>query len=160
MIRDITIGQYYANTSIVHELDPRTKLMGVLVYVFTLFLVKNPFLYFVYLGIVLCLYYISKVPFSFMMKGLKGIIVLLIFTFCFRLICTPGTVVAQLWIFQITSEGIIKAVSLTSRIALMILGASLLSYTTTPKEMSDGMEKAFSGLERFHFQYMIWQLLS
>ena len=59
MIRDITIGQYYANTSIVHELDPRTKLMGVLVYVFTLFLVKNPFLYFVYLGIVLCLYYIS-----------------------------------------------------------------------------------------------------
>ena len=150
MIRDITIGQYYANTSIVHELDPRTKLMGVLVYVFTLFLVKNPFLYFVYLGIVVCLYYMSKVPFSFMMTGLKGIIVLLIFTFCFRLICTPGTVVAQLWIFQITSEGIIKAVSLTSRIALMILGASLLSYTTTPKEMSDGMEKAFSGLERFH----------
>ena len=146
MIRDITIGQYYANTSVVHNMDPRTKLMGVLVYVLTLFLVKNPLLYLVYLGIVFVLYHVSKVPLSFMLKGLKGIIILLIFTFCFRLICTPGNVVAKFWIFQITEEGIIKAISLTSRIALMILGASLLSYTTTPKEMADGLEKALSGL--------------
>ena len=150
MIRDITIGQYYANTSVVQNMDPRTKLMGVLVYVLTLFLVKNPLLYLVYLGIVFVLYHVSKVPLSFMLKGLKGIIILLIFTFCFRLICTPGNVVAKFWIFQITEEGIIKAISLTSRIALMILGASLLSYTTTPKEMADGLEKALSGLEKFH----------
>ena len=150
MIRDITIGQYYPSPSVIHGLDPRTKLMGVLVYVVTLFMVKNPLLYLGYLGTVLLLYRIAKVPYSFLMKGLKGILLLLIFTFCFRLICTPGELVASIWIFQITREGIVKAISLTSRIALMILGASLLSYTTTPKEMADGLEKALSGLEKFH----------
>lgn len=150
MIRDITIGQYYANTSVIHVLGPRTKLMGVLVYVIALFIVDRPILYLIFLGLVLALYRISRVPFSFLMKGLKGIVVLLIFTFVFRLLCTPGTEIAQVWIFQVTQEGVIKAVSLTSRIALMILGASLLSYTTTPKEMADGLEKAFSFLEKIH----------
>lgn len=150
MVRDITIGQYYANTSVIHALDPRTKLMGVLVYVAALFLVKNPVLYLVFMGLVLILYRIAKVPFSFLLKGLKGIIVLLIFTFLFRLISTPGTEVAQIWIFHITRQGIVKAISLTFRIALMIVGASLLSYTTTPKEMADGLEKSCAFLEKVH----------
>ncbi|MDO4312432.1 MAG: energy-coupling factor transporter transmembrane component T [Eubacteriales bacterium] len=150
MIRDITIGQYYAEDSVIHTLDPRTKLMGVLIYVVALFLVKNSYVYFIFLALILMLYRVSKVPLSFLLKGLRGIILLLIFTFIFRLNSTPGAEIAHIWKITVTEEGMAKAISLTSRIALMIVGASLLSYTTTPKEMADGMEKAFSFLEKLH----------
>lgn len=150
MIRDITIGQYYAKESVIHGLDPRTKLMGVLVYIVILFLVKNPAWYLACLVVLLVLYHKANVPFSYLMKGLRGIVILLIFTFFFRLISTPGTPLAQFWIFTVTGEGIVKAVRLTSRIALMIAGASLLSYTSTPRELADGLEKAFSFLEKVH----------
>lgn len=150
MIRDITIGQYYAQESSVHKLDSRTKLMGVLIYIVALFLVKNPWWYLLLFAVILTLYRLAKVPYGYLLRGLKGIVILLIFTFMFRLISTPGTSVAQLWIFTITEEGITKAISLTVRIALMIIGASLLSYTSTPRELADGLEKAFGFLEKIH----------
>lgn len=150
MIRDITIGQYYAKESPIHSLDPRTKLMGVLVYIVVLFLVKNPVWYLPCLAVLLLLYHRANVPLSYLMKGLRGIVILLMFTFFFRLISTPGTPVAQMWIFTVTGEGIVKAIRLTARIALMIAGASLLSYTSTPRELADGLEKAFSFLEKVH----------
>lgn len=150
MIRDITIGQYYAQDSPIHKLDSRTKLMGVLIYIVALFLVKNPWWYLLLFTVILALYHFARVPYGYLLRGLKGIIILLMFTFIFRLISTPGTPVAQLWIFTITEEGIIKAVSLTVRIALMIIGASLLSYTSTPRELADGLEKAFGFLEKVH----------
>ena len=147
-MRDITIGQYYPEGSVIHRLDPRTKLMGTLVYIVVLFLVKNPLWYLVCLGVVFVLYKIAKVPFSYFLQGLRGIAILLIFTFFFRMVCTPGTAVAKFWIFVVTQEGIHKSIRLTSRIALMITGASLLSYTTTPRAMADGLEKSFSFLEK------------
>lgn len=150
MIRDITIGQYYAQDSSIHKLDSRTKLMGVLIYIVALFLVKNPWWYLLLFVVILALYRLAKVPYGYLLRGLKGIVVLLIFTFVFRLISTPGIPVAQLWIFTITGEGITKAISLTVRIALMIIGASLLSYTSTPRELADGLEKAFGFLEKIH----------
>jgi energy-coupling factor transport system permease protein len=124
--------------------------MGVLVYIIVLFLVKNPWWYLACLGAVLLLYHQSKIPLTYFMKGLRGILLLLLFTFVFRMISTPGREIAHVWIFTVTREGIGKAVSLTARIALMISGASLLSYTTTPKAMADGMEKAFSFLEKVY----------
>lgn len=150
MIRDITIGQYYAQDSSVHSLDSRTKLMGVLVYIVALFLVKNPWWYLLPFAVILALYRFAKIPYSHLLKGLRGIIILLVFTFVFRLISTPGTPVGQLWIFTVTEEGVIKAISLTVRIALMITGASLLSYTSTPRELADGLEKAFGFLSKIH----------
>lgn len=150
MIRDITIGQYYGQDSSIHSLDSRTKLMGVFVYIAALFLVKNPWWYFLLFAVILVLYHIAKIPYSHLLKGLKGIMILLVFTFVFRLISTPGTPAAQFGIFTITEEGITKAVSLTVRIALMITGASLLSYTSTPRELADGLEKAFGFLEKIH----------
>ncbi len=98
MIRDITIGQYYAGDSLIHQLDPRTKMMGVLVYIIVLFLVKNPWWYLLCLGVILILYYLAQVPVSYLLKGLKGIVLLLFFTFLFRLIATPGTLLYQ-WDF-------------------------------------------------------------
>ena len=132
-MRDITIGQYYAGESVIHNLDPRTKLMGVLIFIVALFVAANPWWYLLCLGVVLALYWAAKVPLSYLMKGLRGIVVLLVFTFFFRMVITPGTEIAQFWIFTITEEGLARAVTLTSRIALMITGASLLSYTSTPR---------------------------
>ncbi len=149
MIRDITIGQYYNSESAIHRLDPRTKLMGTLVYIIVLFLVKNPWHYLGCLGITLILYKIARVPFSYFLCGLRGILVLLCFTFIFRLLYTPGDAITSLWIFTVTSQGVRKAIQMTARIGLMITGTSLLSYTSTPKELADGLEKTFSGFEKF-----------
>ena len=145
-IRDITIGRYYDSESVIHRMDPRTKLMGVLVYIISLFLVKNVWWYLGCLIVMLVLYRLARVPVGYLLKGLRGILVLLCFTFLFRMLYTPGDAVASVWIFTITKQGIWKAVQMTARIALMITGASLLSYTSTPKELADGLEKAFSGL--------------
>lgn len=150
MLRDITLGEYYYTDSVIHSLDPRTKLMGVLIYIISLFIINNPFLYLISLFYILVLYRLSKVPLSYLMRGLKGIIILLVFTFFFRLIATPGTTIVEWGIFDVTNEGVTKAVTLTSRIALMIVGASLLSYTSTPKSLADGLEKAFLFLKKIH----------
>ena len=82
-MRDITIGQYYAGDSVIHNLDPRTKLMGVLIFIVALFVAANPWWYLLCLGVVLALYWAAKVPLSYLMKGLRGIVVLLVFTFFF-----------------------------------------------------------------------------
>lgn len=148
MIRDITIGQYYAKESAIHRLDPRTKLVGVLVFIIVLFLINNPWLYLPCLALLLWLYHKAQVPFLYMMRGLKGILLLLIFTFFFRLISTPGDLLWHWKFIEITQEGITKAIGMTARIALMITGASLLSYTSTPKELADGLEKGCSVLEK------------
>ena len=150
MIRDITIGQYYAEKSVIHNLDPRTKLMGTLIYIIVLFLIKNPIYYLVCLAVILLLYHTARVPMSCLLKGVKGILLLLLFTFIFRLISTPGLPLFQWSFITITREGIIKSIQMTSRIALMITGASLLSYTSTPRALSDGLEKAFSFLDKVH----------
>ncbi len=142
-MRDITIGQYYPADSLVHSLDPRTKLMAVLLYIVGLFLVKNPLWYIPFLIITLTEFRMAKVPFNYFLKGLRPIIILLLFTFVFRTLATPGDVMASFWIFEITREGLHKGIQLASRIALMIVEASLLSYTTTPKEMADGLAEAF-----------------
>ena len=91
----------------------------------------------------LVLYKAAGVPFGYLLKGLRGILLLLCFTFLFRMLYTPGDPVVQVWIFTITKQGILKAVQMTARIALMISGASLLSYTSTPKELANGLEKHF-----------------
>lgn len=150
MIRDITIGQYYASESAVHRLDPRTKLFGVFVYIVMLFLIRNPWWYLFCLVVVLSVYKAARVPLSYLLKGIKGIAILLTFTFIFRMFATPGNVIWQFHFLSVTQEGILKAVQMTSRIALMIVGASLLSYTTTPKSMADGLEKSLSFLEKIH----------
>ena len=147
-MRDITIGQYYPGESIVHSLDPRTKLMSAFLYIVALFLVKQPLWYLLFLVINLTEFRLARVPFGYFMRGLRTIVILLLFTFFFRMVATPGDVIAEFWIFEVTREGIIKGASLASRIALLITEASLLAYTTTPKELADGLAKALSPLKR------------
>ena len=143
MMRDITIGQYYPSESPVHSLDPRSKLMAVFLYIVALFVVKNPISYIAFLIITLAECKFANVPFRYFLKGLRPVIILLLFTFVFRTLATPGNVIAECWIFEVTEEGLIKGIQLSARIALMIAEASLLAYTTTPKEMADGLARAF-----------------
>lgn len=148
MIRDITIGQFYPAQSPLHRLDPRVKLLATLLYVTLLFLVRDPLWFIPIAATVLALYRAAKVPLRFLARGLRGILFLLLVTFFFRATMTPGQELAGFWIFSVTREGLMKAALMTSRIGLMICGAALLSYTTTPRALADGLEVGLGFLER------------
>ena len=148
MIREITIGQYYPADSVLHKLDPRVKLAATLIFIISLFVFRSPEAYMaatVFLGAVI---YISKVPLKFMMRGLKSIILLLMITVVFNLFLTPGTAVIRIWRLQITKEGIVTAVSMAVRLIYLIVGASVMTLTTTPNDLTDGLEKALTPLKK------------
>ena len=148
MIRDITIGQYYQGDSVIHRLDPRLKVVGVFVYLISLFCFKTIFgflaagLFFV---VVLKL---SKVPFRFVVKGLKPILFLLIFTAALNLLWTPGRVIWSFGILSLTKEGIYKCVFMALRLLLLIIGSSMLTLTTTPNQLTDAMEHLLKPLQK------------
>lgn len=140
MIRDITLGQYYAKDSVIHRLDPRVKIAGTFVYLVMIFLVKD----FIGFGFVtLCLagvVALSRVPVKFIVKGMKPILFILIFTFCINIFLYRGTVIWQLGFLKITEEGLQQAVFIAVRLLLLIFGTSLLTYTTKPMALTDGFE--------------------
>lgn len=142
MIRDITIGQYYPADSKLHRLDPRVKIMCTLFFLISLFCIRNIWGYIVatfFLATVIC---ISKVPFKFIVKGLRPVIMLLMITVIFNLLLTKtGTVVYEMWILRITDEGLRTAGYMTVRLIYLILGSSLMTFTTTPNALTDGIEK-------------------
>lgn len=150
MLRDITIGQYYPSGSIIHRLDPRTKIIGTLVYIIILFFVKT-FTGFaaaiLFLGIVIKL---SKVPLKFILKGLKAIVFLLMFTVILNMFLTKGDVLVQFWIFKITKQGVYQALFLGARLMLLIIGSSMMTLTTTPIELTDGIERLLRPLKKIH----------
>lgn len=146
MIRDITLGQYYPSNSFVHKLDPRTKLFGTLLYIISLFLVSN---WWGYLWAVLFLAILirsSKVPVKFIMKGLKPVLFLLLFSVGFNLFLTPGEILWSFWIFKITREGLRMAVFMAVRLIMLIMGSSLMTFTTTPNQLTDGLETSLRPL--------------
>ena len=151
MIRDITIGQYYPVKSILHRLDPRVKLVSTLLYLVSLFLFKSIPGYIVatlFLAVVIRL---SKVPFSYIVKGLKPVIMLLMITVIFNLFLTrDGEVLFHAWIFTITEGGLRTAVSMAVRLIYLIIGSSLMTFTTTPNELTDGIEKLLHPLNKIH----------
>lgn len=142
MLRDITIGQYYPAESVVHKLDPRVKLFATMLFIISLFSCKGvASLAFaaVFLGI--CIK-ISRVPFKFMVKGLKAIMVLLIITALFNVFLTSGEVIFSFWVFKVTKEGLLNAFLMAFRLVCLILGTSIMTLTTTPNQLTDGLEKA------------------
>ncbi len=150
MLRDITIGQYYQTESIIHKLDPRVKLAGTIVFIVSLFLYDNIFGYLwaaIFLGFVIKA---SKVPFKFMVKGMKAILFLLLLTVIFNLFLTPGEPLFTLWKLTVTKEGVKTAVLLVIRLVFLIIGSSVMTLTTTPNNLTDGMEKAMSPLKLLH----------
>ena len=149
MIRDITIGQYYPADSILHKLDPRVKFIGTLVYIVSLFLFKN-WGYVLGTLFLITMILLSKVPFKFMVKGLKSIVMLLFITMFFNMLFTPGEVLVKLGFLKITKEGLILAGRMGLRLVYLILGSSIMTLTTTPNQLTDGLERLLKPLNKIH----------
>lgn len=151
MIRDITIGQYYPADSPLHKMDPRVKLFATVMYVIALFCFKGIVGLALITGFLYAVIKISKVPFKFMTKGLKAIVVLVIITSVFNLFATPGNIVFWKWgSLQITDTGIMNAFMMTIRLVYLILGTSLMTLTTTPNQLTNGLETALAPLNKFN----------
>lgn len=150
MLRDITLGQYYPADSILHKLDPRVKFTGTLVFIVALFLVKGVAGYAFITAILGGLIVISRVPLKFMVKGMKAILFILLITMAFNIFLTPGTVLAHWWIFTITYEGVVLAVRMGLRLTYLVIGSSIMTLTTTPNALTDGMESLFAPLKVIH----------
>ncbi len=141
MIRDITLGQYYASESPIHKLDPRTKIIAAIVFIVELFIVNN-FWGFVICGVALGIVVsISRVPLSFILRGLKPIFIILAFTFLLNIFMVDGEVIWKWKFLKITVEGIYRACFMGIRLILLIIASSLLTLTTKPIELTDGLEK-------------------
>ena len=147
MIRDITIGQYYQADSVIHRLDPRVKLMGTLIFVISLFLGSNIWLYLVVAAFLAIVIALSKIPLKFIVKGLKAIVILIVISAAFNLFLTPGTPLIKIWKLTITHEGLNTAVFMVIRLIFLIMGSSLMTLTTTPNNLTDGLEKGLGFLK-------------
>lgn len=149
MLRDITLGQYYPTESVIHRLDPRVKLFSTMMFLISLFVIDNFIGYIlsvVFLAVVIIL---SKVPFSYIVKGMKTIVVLLLFSVVLNLFLTQGEVVFSFWKISITKEGIYTAGFMAIRLSFLIIGSSIMTLTTTPNNLTDGLEKGLSFLKVF-----------
>lgn len=150
MIRDITIGQYYNTSSPIHRLDPRVKIAFSLIYVITLFFDRNPVLYVAAFAALAVYIGLSKVPVKFILKGLKSLWMIIACTLIINLFSVKGLDVLFEWKFiRITKAGAVSAVYLGLRLVFMILGSSMMTYTTTPNALTDGLEKMLCWLKRF-----------
>lgn len=149
MIRDITIGQYYPEESFIHRLDPRVKLLGTVLYIISLFTFKSFSGYIVavlFLGTVITM---SKVPFRYIVKGLKSLLMIMLFAIVFNVFFATGEhVLFTYGAIQITVEGIRNAAFLAIRLALLVIGSSLMTFTTTPTQLTDAIEKVLGPLNR------------
>lgn len=151
MIRDITIGQYYPADSVLHKLDPRVKLFATLIYIITIFLAKTVWQYALITLVVYIVIKLSKVPFRFMMKGIKPIMFVIIFAFLMNIFFTRGTPIFSVWRISIAREGIELAFLMATRLILLIVGTSLLTLTSSPIRLTDGLEQSFGPLKKLGF---------
>lgn len=149
MIRDITIGQYYACDSVIHKMDPRTKILWTLFYMIALFAIDGIFAYLSVIVFTAVVIKLSDIPLKFILRGLKPIMLLVVFTALLNLFMTPGeTVIFSKGIFTVTKEGLFLATKMAVRIVLLIMGSSLLTLTTTPTVLTGGLEVLLSPLKK------------
>lgn len=149
MIRDITLGQYYPEQSVIHRLDARTKILGTLLYIIEIFLVNS----FAGFGLVILalgvLIGISRVPVRFIFKGLKAVVFIILLTFVLNLFMFDGTVLWHWKFLTITYGGLYRSCFMALRLILLIIGTSMLTLTTKPMELTDGLEKLLKPFNRF-----------
>ncbi len=149
MLRDITLGQYYQTESVIHKLDPRVKLGGTILYIISLFLFENVCGYILAALFLATVIKLSGVPFKYMVRGMRAILFLLLLTVVFNLFLTPGEPLISIWKLTVTKEGLSVAVFMAIRLTFLIIGSSIMTLTTTPNNLTDGMEKMLSPLKVF-----------
>lgn len=147
MMREITIGQYYKADSVLHRMDPRTKIAGTVLYVIALFIGNNIAAYCLAAVMLAAMIKMSMVPLSFMVRGLKAIFAILMFSVVLNMFFIPGEVVVDFGFCDISREGIKTAAKMAVRLIFLIMGSSLMTLTTTPNELTDGMEKLLQPLK-------------
>ena len=149
MFREITLGQYYPVDSAVHRLDPRTKLFGTMVFIASLFVADNIWGYVIATVVLAAVIKLTKVPVRFILRGLKAIMILLLISVSFNLFLTGGRILVKFWIFKITFEGVRMAFFMGLRLIYLVIGSSIMTLTTTPNQLTDGLEKGLGFLKRF-----------
>ena len=149
MLKDITLGQYFPGNSVIHRLDPRTKLIMLVVYIVALFMAASWVSYalmFVFLAVVIK---ISTIPLKSIVRGMKPLVMILVFTGVLNLFFTQeGEVLVDFWIITIYSGGLSRAVLMMLRILMLITCTFLLTYTTSPIALTDGLEALMSPLKK------------
>lgn len=148
MLKDITLGQYFPGDSIIHRLDPRTKLIWVIFYIIALFQATNFLSYALMAAVTVGCVALSHVPPKSMLKGLKPVMIIIVLTAVLNLFYTDGTPLVQIWKLTITYEGIVKAFFMVIRIIMLICGTFLLTYTTAPVALTDGLELLLGPLKK------------
>ena len=149
MLKDITLGQYFPGDTVVHRLDPRTKILMVLVYIVALFIAES---FVSYAVMMLCLGLvigISRIRLSTVLRGVKPILFVIILTALLNLFYSEGNVLVEFWIFRITDRGILNAIFMALRIIMLIMGTFMLTYTTSPIMLTYGIEKLLGPLKVF-----------
>ena len=148
MFREMTLGQYYHRESVIHKLDPRVKLAGTLIFVISLFLRKSiPGLLCatIFLAVVI---FLAKIPAGMIIRGVKPLLFIIFFSALFNLFGTKGTVLISFWHFSVTKEGLWMASFLVIRLIYLVMGTSIMTYTTTPRRLTDGLEESLGLLNK------------
>ncbi|WDV45392.1 energy-coupling factor transporter transmembrane component T [Clostridiaceae bacterium M8S5] len=148
MLKDITIGQYFPGETVIHKLDPRVKIAITFIFLIAIFLINKfiPYIFVVaFLGSAIAL---SKVPPKFIFKGLKPLFVIIIITFLLNVFMTKGEVIFKIWFLSVTKEGLIQATFMALRLIFLVVGTSLLTLTTSPISLTDGIEKLLNPLKK------------
>ena len=151
MLKDITLGQYFPGDTVAHRLDPRTKILLVVLYITALFCAKGVVTYAIMAAVLAVCVHISKVGLRALVRGLKPVLFIIVFTGLLNLFFTPGDHYLVEWGFlRISDTGLRNAVFMVIRIMLLIMGTFLLTYTTSPIRLTDALEQLLGGLKRFH----------
>lgn len=151
MLKDITIGQYFPGKSVLHRLDPRMKILLTIGYIVMLFTVSNPLGLCVGILFLIFAYAISGIPPRMITKSLKPVIPIIVFTTVLNMFFVKGDPLFDWWIIHISRQGLLTAVVMTIRIICLIAGTSLLTYTTSPIALTDGLERLMKPLKKIHF---------
>lgn len=162
MISDITLGQYFPGFSIIHKLDPRTKLILSVFLIAAVFIAANPISFFIVTVLIMLMIPMSRIRFSVVVRGIKPVLFVLIFTSVLTLFMTSGEddPLVHFWIFRIYKEGVLRAFFMTLRVVLLIVGSSLLlTYTTSPITLTDGLESLLHPLAKLHVPVHIFAMM-
>ncbi|AUN12886.1 ABC transporter cobalt-specific permease [[Clostridium] sordellii] len=151
MLKDITIGQYYPTSSIIHKLDARVKLVATFIFMVSLFIINKFWPYLIVVGCLLSVIKLSKIPGKFIVKGLKPLKWIIIFTFIINIFFIPGDPIWSFGFIKITEQGISQAIFMGLRLIFLVVGTSLLTLTTSPIELTDGIERLLKPLRKIGF---------
>ena len=150
MLKDVTLGQFFPGSTPIHKLDPRTKLVLVIVYIVALFLAKWFVSYVVVAAFLAMVIAMSRIRLKVVLKNLKPLLFIILLTAVLNLFYGQGEPIAQFWIFKITKSGLENAIFMVLRISLLVAGTFMLTYTTSPISLTDGLESLLSPLKKLH----------